>query len=588
MKVVLRGGEVYRFMEFKYLKSNLKKNFTGFKRAKVSVLGDSATQLLCVALRGYGWERGLDLCIHEAEYNQIDREINTPESALYQFEPDYTLLFPSTLKLLNVFRKCDLPVRREFAETYLRRVANWWRVLSERSGTRIVQFNFGEMEDETFGHFANKLDHSFLYQLRKINCGLMDSAQRFPNVFINDIAALQASYGYRSAFSPQSYVNADMVFGLDFLPHVAKGAVDTIAVLLGLEKKCLILDLDNTVWGGIVGDDGMENIELGDLGIGKAFTQLQWWARQLKDRGVILAVCSKNEERIAREAFVKHPDMILRIEDIAVFVANWNSKVDNIRYIQSVLNIGFDSMVFLDDSRFEREVVKRELPEIVVPELPADPAEYVPFLCSLNLFATATYSGEDAGRTQMYREEAGRQELSTSVASEEEFLGSLEMVALVVPFNTFNTPRVAQLSQRSNQFNLRTVRYSEKEMTDVANSRVCRTFAVNLSDRFGDYGLISAVILRRSEDAYFIDTWIMSCRVLRRGVEHYVLDRLVEAAREDGACRLIGEYLPTAKNGLVKDHYSSLGFCSVGGQWELTLSQYQNYPTHIMEKAECR
>ena len=578
---------MYRLMEFKHLKSNLKKAFTGFKRAKVSVLGDSATQLLCVALRGYGWERGLDLCIHEAEYNQIDREINTPESALYQFEPDYTLLFPSTLKLLEVFRKCDVPVRRGFAETYLRRVANWWSVLSERSGTRIVQFNFGEMEDEAFGHFANKLDHSFLFQLRRINCGLMDSAQRFPNVFINDIAALQASFGYRSAFSPQSYVNADMVFGLDFLPHVAKGAVDTIAALLGFERKCLILDLDNTVWGGIIGDDGLENIELGDLGIGKAFTQMQWWARQLKNRGVILAVCSKNDEKIAREAFEKHPDMILRIEDIAVFVANWNSKVDNIRYIQSVLNIGFDSMVFLDDSRFEREVVKRELPEIVVPELPADPAEYVPFLSSLNLFATASYSGEDAGRTQMYREEAGRKELLMSVASEEEFLGSLEMVAVVAPFNTFSTPRVAQLSQRSNQFNLRTVRYSEKEITDVANSPACRTFAVNLSDRFGDYGLISSVILRRSEDAYFIDTWIMSCRVLRRGVENFVLDRLVEAAREDGACRLIGEYLPTAKNGLVKDHYSSLGFRHVGGQWELTLSQYQNRPTRIMEKAEC-
>ena len=570
-------------MEFQRLKSNLKKDFTGLKPVKVAVLGDSATQLLCMALRGYGWERGLDLCIHEAEYNQIDREIHSADSALYEFEPDYTLLFPSTPKLLESFRKCDLRGRREFAETYLARVAEWWSTLGQRGSCRVIQFNFGEVEDGAFGHFANKVDHSFLFQLRKINCGLMELAQRFPHVFINDVAALQARMGYESAFSPQTYVNADMVFGLDFFPHVAKGAVDTIAALLGFEKKCLILDLDNTVWGGIIGDDGLENIEIGDLGIGKAFTQLQWWARQLKDRGIILAVCSKNDETIAREAFEKHPDMVLRIEDIAVFVANWKTKPENIRHIQSVLNIGFDSMVFLDDSPFEREMVRTALPQVTVPELPADPAEYVPFLNALNLFATASYSEEDSGRTQMYREEAGRQELSSSVSSEDEFLASLEMAATVTPFNKFNTPRVAQLSQRSNQFNLRTVRHSEQEIDDVSRSASCRTFAINLSDKFGNYGLISAVILRRTDEAYFIDTWIMSCRVLRRGVEQFVLDRLVEAAREDGVSKLVGEYLPTVKNGLVKDHYHNLGFHEAGEHWELSLSEYQQRQTHIAE-----
>jgi FkbH-like protein len=323
--------------------------------------------------------------------------------------------------------------------------------------------------------------------------------------------------------------------------------------------------------------------------VGKAFTDLQLWARHLKERGIILAVCSKNEEAIAKEPFEKHPDMVLGLEDIAVFSANWENKPDNIRRIRDILNIGMDSMVFLDDNPFEREMVRKEIPEITVPELPLDPAEYVPFLRAQNLFETASYSEEDAGRTQMYREEAGRKSLEIAYASEEEFLAGLEMKAVVSPFNKFNTPRVAQLSQRSNQFNLRTVRYTEKEIEEIAASPDHRTFAFNLEDKFGDYGLISAVILKRDGgrggDAFFIDTWIMSCRVLKRGVERFVLDRLASAAREAGARSLIGEYLPTPKNALVKDHYAGLGFRAADGRWVLSVESHPPTPTFINEIA---
>ena len=226
----------------------------------------------------------------------------------------------------------------------------------------------------------------------------------------------------------------------------------------GTFNKCLILDLDNTLWGGVIGDDGIEGIQLGHgLGIGKAFTELQQWAKKLQQRGIILCVVSKNDEQVAKEPFIHHPDMVLRLDDIAVFMANWETKVDNIRAVQQVLNIGFDSMVFLDDNPFERAIVRENIPGITVPELPEDPAQYLEFLYSLNLFETASASEVDDKRTRQYQQEAKRIELKRTFANEQEFLASLGMEARVEPFTAFNTPRVAQLTQRSNQFNLRTM-----------------------------------------------------------------------------------------------------------------------------------
>jgi FkbH-like protein len=575
-------------MDFKRLRGNLRRNFPGLRPVKVAVLGDSATQLLCTAFRGYGREVGLDLEVYEGEYDQMDREVRDPGSGLYQFAPAYTVLFPSTQKLLSKFRKCDLESRQGFAESMLASIQAQWVALQRLRGASIVQFNFAEIEDGAFGHFAGKVGHSFLFQLRKINLGLMELSQRHANVFLTDVAALQARVGRDAAVSAQTYVNADLAFALDFLPELARATVDTIAAALGLGRKCLILDLDNTVWGGVIGDDGMDNIQIGDLGIGKAFTDFQWWVKQLKERGIVVAVCSKNTEHLAKEPFERHPDMVLRLDDIAIFVANWETKPDNIRKIQSVLNIGFDSMVFLDDSPFERAMVRQAIPHLTVPELPEDPAEYVSFLTAANLFATTAFSREDAGRTQMYREEAGRKELEASFTSEAEFLAGLGMQATVSAFDGWSAPRVAQLTQRSNQFNLRTVRYSQGEIEEIARSEQARTLAITLDDRFGSYGLIGAVILRRADDSYFIDTWIMSCRVLKRGVEAFTLNKLVETCRKDGVARLVGEYLATPKNGIVKDHYSGMGFRPVGERWELVASEYQVRETFVEETTNDR
>ncbi len=570
---------------FQTLKKNLKKDFSSLKVIKMAVLGDSATQMFVQAIKGYGYEVGIKFEVFEADYDQIELQAYDSGSELYEFKPDYILIFYCANKLLKNFGKLLVENKPAFAKNQIDKVQQLYQTITSQIKSKILFFNFNEIDDGVFGNYANKTNVSFLYQLRKINYELMNLAQELKNLFVLDINSLQARYGYNFVTENKIYINTDILFTIDFLPVVAKAAVDIIQSINGKFNKCLILDLDNTTWGGIIGDDGVENIQIGDLGIGKAFSELQLWAKQLKQRGIILAVCSKNDEHIAKEPFEKHPDMILKLDDIAVFVANWNNKADNIRYIQSILNIGFDSMVFLDDNPFERNMVRTNIPDITIPELPEDPAEYLNYIRTLNLFETASFTNEDEQRTKQYQEEAGRSILQQQFTNETDFLKSLNMISLVEPFNKFNIPRVAQLSQRSNQFNLRTVRYTEEEALNVTKDSDSYTLAFSLSDKYGDYGLISLVIMKSTKPGtLFIDTWIMSCRVLKRNMENFVLNTIVNTAMENGYALLEGEYIPTAKNGMVKNHYQDLGFTFDGQNWRMDLGEYLQRECYIQIK----
>ena len=455
------------------------------------------------------------------------------------------------------------------------------------AGKKIICFNYPEIDDTVFGSYANKVSSSFTYQVRKLNFDLMELSRSHPNLFICDIASLQNKFGRDFMFSPNVYVSTEMVLSVDSLPYVASRVMDIVGAIKGQFKKCLILDLDNTVWGGIIGDDGMEGIQIGHgLGIGKAFSEFQMWVKKLKQRGIIICVASKNNLETAKEPFEKHPDMILKLDDIAVFQANWETKVDNIRTIRKILNIGFDSMVFLDDNPFERNIVRENIPGITVPELPEDPGDYLEYLYSLNLFETASYDKADKDRTKQYQVEAQRVSLAKTFTNEADFLKSLKMVSAVSGFTKFNTPRVAQLSQRSNQFNLRTIRYTEADIAEMAKDRKTIDLSFTLEDKFGDNGLIGVVIMKELDvESLFIDTWFMSCRVLKRGMENFTLNAIVQKAKEAGYKRIVGEYLPTAKNKMVEQHFPSLGFRKIEGaptaQYELLVDQYQPKECYI-------
>ena len=481
--------------DFSQLRKNLKKDFSNFKSLKVALLGDTSTQFLSQAIRGEGFDAELDLQIWEADFNQIEMQVFNSDSEMYAFHPDIIVLFLSSHKLLNKYNKLKVEQQSSLATREIENIEAIVANISSNSTAKIIYYNYNEIDDAVFGSYATKTETSFLYQLRKLNFELMHIANRNTNFYICDLASIQNQVGRANFFHTSVYISTEMVVSLNVLPLVAQKTVDILKVLNGKLKKCVILDLDNTVWGGIIGDDGIENIQIGSLGIGKAFTEFQYWIKKLKNRGIIVAVCSKNTESIAKEPFEKHPDMVLRLEDISVFMANWENKADNIRAIQRILNIGFDSMVFLDDNPFERNLVRENIPQITVSELPEDPAEYLEYLYTLNLFETNSFSDEDKERTKLYQIEAQRTVTKQKFTNEDDFLKSLDMISVVASFTKFNIPRVAQLSQRSNQFNLRTVRYTESDIENLAKSNDYVTFAFTLEDKFGDNGLIAVVVL---------------------------------------------------------------------------------------------
>ena len=349
-------------------------------------------------------------------------------------------------------------------------------------------------------------------------------------------------------------------FALDAVGLVASRGAKLIGAIKGQAKKCIVVDLDNTLWGGVIGDDGIDGIRLGHGPEGEAFCDFQRYLLQLKKRGVLLAVCSKNNEETGKLPFREHPDMQLCLDDITVFIANWDNKAENIRRIAGRLNIGLDAMVFIDDNPVERELVRSMLPDVEVPELSTDPANFIYNLDEQCYFETVNYSVEDETRSDMYRVELERKHSREAFKDLSQFLKTLSMQALVSEFDEMHRPRIAQLINKSNQFHLTTTRYSETQLGVMMEDErtICRYF--KLKDRFGDNGLISVIILKRENADLVVDTWVMSCRVFSRGMEDFVHNEIVSIAQSLQCSRIIGRYVPTKKNAVVCDIYSKFGY----------------------------
>jgi FkbH-like protein len=556
------------------------------KKYKLAILGDSATQLISKNLINEGIKSNFDFDIYESSYDQIESEIRNLNSGLYKFSPDGVLIFISVEKFQEYYYSAPMEGRSRFFSKVSSNLENFATLLKARMpSSKIFITNLAEISDGIYGNNSNKYAESLLNNIRRINVFMMDLSQNESNVFILDMAALQSIHGRNTLFDPRMFIQASLVLVGDGISMFSRELIGMINSTIGGAKKCLILDLDNTVWGGVIGDDGVEKIEIGSLGIGKAFSRLQKWAKQLQLRGILLAVCSKNIEEVAKAPFELHPDMVLRLEDISIFVANWNDKASNIKFIQSNLNIGFDSMVFIDDNPFERELVRKALPLVCVPELPEDPADYVDFLAGLNLFEPGILSALDSDRTKMIQKEIERNNLKNQFSDESEFLKSIQMIGKFENFNSFNTPRVAQLSERSNQYNLRTLRYSESDVQAISLASDQVGMAISLRDDLGDHGLISVIVLKLNQDELFIENWFMSCRVLKRGVEYLVLNKIVDNAKKLNCKMVTGEYIPTLKNTLVKDHFQDLGFTfNQDGKWSLNVEGYSPRDHHIKEQ----
>jgi FkbH-like protein len=409
-----------------------------------------------------------------------------------------------------------------------------------------------------------------------------------------DILALDARIaedGLAAWHNPVLWHRAKQEISPAAAPFYGELVARLIAARRGLSSKCLVLDLDNTLWGGVIGDDGLSGIALGQgSALGEAYVAFQRYAKDLSRRGIILAVCSKNDEDNAWTPFDQHPEMVLKRADIACLVANWEDKVTNLRSIAQALNIGLDALVFADDNPFERNIVRRELPMVAVPELPADPALYGRCIADAGYFEAPAITWEDRARAAQYQGNAQREASRSASTDLAGYLASLQMRLEWHPFDPIGQQRITQLINKTNQFNLTTRRYTDADVAAAMHAKDALTLQLRLTDRFGDNGVIGIVIARPRESGngeWFIDTWLMSCRVLGRQVEQATMNLLVECASEAGAQTLIGEYRVTAKNGMVQQHYEKLGFTQIPAHedgvttWRRAIADFAPFQTCI-------
>jgi FkbH-like protein len=556
---------------------------------RLSILGGPTTIQLRQLIELYLAGEGIAADIYEAEYGLFRQEILTPGSGLDTFGPEIIFLATGARDVTRLPPiDADAAAVQQFAEAEQAEWIRLWETAKARWNASLIQNNFDPPPERVLGHYTLRHPAARENYLARLNGLLAEAAPDF--VTLHDLNSLAAEHGAPTWFDPRFYHEFKLPCGAECLPGYAHSVVSLLRSMLGRSKKVLALDLDNTLWGGVVGDVGPGGIKFGQgSGEGEAFLAFQRYAKELSQRGIVLAVCSKNDPEKAREPFEKRSDMILRLSDISAFVANWNNKADNLRQIADRLELGLDSIVFVDDNPAERALVRRFVPHVAVPDLPEDPSGYIAALARHRYFETTSFTREDSARARYYHENSRRKELAAGAPDLESFLASLKMKMKVEPINDLNIERSTQLVNKSNQFNLTTRRYTLAEVRGLVESPDWQTRTFSLRDELGDNGLISVILLRKQGDALAIDTWIMSCRVLQRGVEQFARNELVDLCQSAGCSRLLGTYIPTAKNSLVAEHYAKLGFSPAGSDgpetfWELRVDGAATPLTHFIEK----
>jgi FkbH-like protein len=526
---------------------------------RLGLLSNATTDFVAPAITGSGARHGLAISCITTGYGQFVQEALEPGSAINRGACDAVLLALDARAFALDAPPGDEAAATAAVERALAQLDAICAGLQPHCQTLILQ-TAPTPADGHLGNFDPLLPGSPAAQVAAFNRGVIARCRAGPARLL-DVAALAAQAGLAQWHDPAAWNVAKQPFAHSLIPAYSEALCRLIAAIRGKSRKALVLDLDNTLWAGVIGDDGMDgiNIAQGDA-TGEAHLALQRYALELRERGVVLAVSSKNTDEVARQVFREHPDMLIREDHIAVFQANWNDKASNLKAIAEALNIGTDALVFVDDNPAERAQVRQALPEVAVPEMPADPAWYVRVLAAGSYFEAVGFANEDRDRARMYGENAKRAALQTSAGGIEDYLRSLAMTIRFAPFDVAGRARIAQLINKSNQFNLTTRRYSEAEIAALADDPAVFTLQVRLEDAFGDNGMISVVICRQHGPDWQIDTWLMSCRVLGRRVEQMVLAQLQQQAAARGIARLIGTYRPSGRNGIVADHYAKLGF----------------------------
>ncbi len=546
---------------------------------KLALLSNSTVDLIVPAMVASALRHGIALEVIQPAYDQAAQEALTPDSTVNSSRPD-AVLFALDYRALPLKISpgdggaADATVQGALG--FLQALRNG---IKSNCGALCIFQTFAPPPEPLFGSLDRALPGTMRSLIDNINRELALSVGAWGDALF-DTAALAETVGLADWHNSQLWMLGKFAFAHQLIPLYADHVARTVAAIRGKSKKVLVLDLDNTVWGGVIGDDGLDGIKVaqGDPR-GEAHLAVQRLALDLRQRGIVLAVSSKNTDEIAREPFLKHPEMLLKLDHIAVFQANWNDKATNLQAIATELSLGVDSLVFLDDNPVERGLVRQLLPQVSVPELPEDPADYARTLAAAGYFEAVTFAEEDLKRAGFYQDNARRATLQKQMGGVDAYLASLDMTITFQPFDATGRARIVQLINKSNQYNLTTIRYTEPEVIAAENDSNVFTLQVRLADTFGDNGMISVLICRPGAQAEWeVDTWLMSCRVLGRRVEHMVLREILEHARRSGMEKLIGVFRPTDRNKLVVDHYSRLGFTKIdedasgATRWELTVA----------------
>lgn len=556
----------------------------GLVEKRVAILGGSTTAEVKDMLELFLLKDGVKPSFYESEYNRFYEDVMFDSDGLQAFAPELIYIHTSHVNLTRWPALADTPeqVAALLDEEYGRFEAVWEK-LAAQYNCPIIQNNFDLPSFRLLGNMDGYDVHGRVRFVAELNIKIGDYARAHKNFHLNDLNYLSAWFGLERWHDKFFWFSYKYAMAYEAIPFVADSVAAIVRAIFGKTRKALVLDLDNTMWGGVIGDDGLQGIQIGkETAEAEAYTAFQQYAKLLQQRGVILAVCSKNDEHNAREGFT-HPDSVLKNSDFSSFKANWEPKHDNIRAIARELNIGIDSLVFADDNPVERDIVRAQEPAVGVPEIGNNVAKYIDIIDRGGYFETVSLSNDDLQRAAFYADNSARAEVQGKFENYDDFLASLAMTGEILPFSPVYLDRIAQLTNKTNQFNLTTRRYTLGEIEDIAsNSAQYVTLYGRLVDKFGDNGLISVMLAKVAGEALDLDLWLMSCRVLKRGMEGAMLDQLVAAAQARGLRSITGTYIPSAKNDMVKALYPDMGFSQLGSddsgstRWSLDITDYIN------------
>ena len=579
----LKNNENLAFFlnEAKSIKTN---NFD--KKINVGILASFSLNGLEETLRVKCAQKGIDCRTYVGDYNQYNQEIFKSDSKLFQFNPQLTFLILDIRHILGELYFLPYSIsaseRKEFVETKVDEIKKLVETFLDNSNSKLVITNFQIPVYSPYGINEQKEDFGMKQLVYEINNKIRHELKDQPLVFIYDFNEFVMKFGEYNVFNYQDYFFGDIKISIDYIPKFADELLRYVNAVMGITKKCIVLDLDNTLWGGVIGEDGFDNIKLGDDPVGRSFVEFQKRLLALNQRGIILAINSKNNFEDAMEVIKKHPSMILREDNFACMKINWNDKVTNLQEISKELNIGLDSMVFFDDDLINQEFVKTSLPEVLVVELPNDSSQFAQIITKMKEFDVLKITEEDVKRNEMYLVQKKRTELKNKIVDFDEFLKQMNIEVNIKKADSFTIPRISQLTLKTNQFNLTTKRYQQEEISSFSSDKDRIIECVQVSDKFGDNGITGVYIIEKKDSKeWIIDTFLLSCRIMGRKVEEAMLYQIIEKAKNLGIKKIKGKFIPTKKNKPAENFYSDYGFKKEGGYWVFNTEQGIKKPEQI-------